>query len=83
MADAAIAADILQTLNVQGDFCAELTFHGVFVFQEMTNLTLFFFGEVIALLVLVDTQLGTDLVCGEQTDTLDCRQTVLDGLVFR
>ena len=83
MAEATIAANILQTLNVQGNFCAELTFHGVFVFEEMANLTLFFFSQVVTLLVLVDAQLSTDLVSGEQTDTIDCRQTVLDGLVFR
>ena len=76
MADTTIAANILQTLNVQGNFSAEVTFHLVFVFQKMTNLTLFFFGEVIALLILVNAQLSTDLVCGEQTDTIDCRQTI-------
>ena len=37
----------------------------------------------LALLVLVDAQVSTDLVCGEQTDTIDCREAVLDGLVFR
>ena len=77
MADTTVATDIQETLDVQGNFRAELTFHGVFVFEKMTNLTLFFFGEVIALLVLVDAQLSTDLVCGEQTDTIDCREAVL------
>ena len=66
MADAAIAANILQTLDVQGDFCAELTFHRIFVFEEMTNLTLFFFSQVVTLLVLVDAQLSTDLISGDR-----------------
>ena len=83
MADAAIAANVLQTLDVQGNFCAELTFHRVFIFQKMTNLTLFFFSQVVTLLVLVNAQLSTDLISGEQTDTIDCRQTVFNSLVFR
>ena len=62
MADTTVATDIQETLDVQGNFRAELTFHGVFVFEKMTNLTLFFFGEVIALLVLVDGILSSHLI---------------------
>ena len=83
MTGSAIASDILKTLDIQGRFCTKLTFHRIFVFENVTNLTLFFFSQIVALLRLIDAQLSADLTRGEKPDSVDSRQTVLDSLVFR
>ena len=81
MTDAAIAADVHETLDVHGHFTAKVTLHLVIVQNFRTKQLGFFFGKILDAGVGIDARLLQDLTRRAQTDAVDVRKADLDALV--
>ena len=62
LAQAAIAADFNQTLDIQTDFTAQVAFYRVVMFNALTELCGFLFGQVFYAGIWVDTSFVKDII---------------------
>ena len=83
MAQSAIAADLGQTLDVKRGLTAEVAFHDVTVVDALTQLGLFFVGQIFDAGVGVDPGRFQDFQCAGSADSVDIGETDFDSLVFR
>ena len=71
MADAAVAVDFYETLDVQCNFTAKFTFNCVVVFDLVTELCDIVLGEILCAGVGIDAGLGKDILRALESDTVD------------
>ena len=62
MAQAAVAANLNQTLDIQADLTAQVTLDVVVALDDFTQLSSLFFGQVLNAGIRIDTGLSKDLV---------------------
>ena len=62
MAQAAVAANLNQTLDIQADLTAQVTLDVVVALDDFTQLSSLFFGQVLNAGIRIDTGLSQDLV---------------------
>ena len=82
MTDAAVAADIHQSLDVHLDFGAEGAFHFVLIVDDVAEGVLLVVGPILHLLAFVDTGLGQNLFGGATSDSEDIGQAYLSSFVL-
>ena len=61
-AQAAVAANLNQTLDIQADLTAQVTLDVVVALDDFTQLSSLFFGQVLNAGIRIDTGLSKDLV---------------------
>ena len=83
MAQATIAADLHQSLDVLRSFATQVTLDRVVCIDVVTQLDDLFLGEIAHARVGINAGLLADLLCAGQTDTVDVSQTNLHALVAR
>ena len=83
MTQAAVAADLNQTLDVEADLTAQVTLYGVAVLDALTQLCCFFLSQILNAGVRVDTGLGQDFVGQLPSDAVDVGQADLYALLTR
>jgi len=81
MTQAAVAADLNQTLDVEADLTAQVTLYGVAVLDALTQLCCFFLSQILNAGVRVDTGLGQDFVGQLPSDAVDVGQADLYALL--
>ena len=74
MAQATIAADLHQALDVHGNLTAKVTFNLEMMVDVVAQLTDVFLGQILDAHIGVDAGGGDDLVCGSTADAVDIRQ---------
>ena len=62
MAQAAVASNLNQTLDIQADLTAQVTLDVVVALDDFTQLSSLFFGQVLNAGIRIDTGLSKDLV---------------------
>ena len=82
MAHTAVAADLSQTLDVQGHLAAQIALHGVALVNGLTELGLIGLRQVLHAGVGVDACLRQDVLCALSANTIDIGQTDLDSLIL-
>ena len=80
MTHTAIAADFHQTLDVQGDFAAQIAFHLQVVLDVVAQLADVVFGEILDAGVGVNADFRKHLLRGRQANTVDVGQADLNAL---
>ena len=83
VAQAAVAADLGQTLDVQSGLTTQVAFHNEVVVNALADFCLFLVGEVFYSGVGVDPGHIQDLLCAGPADSVDISESDLDSLVFR
>ena len=83
MAQAAVRADLGETLDVEGDLATQVAFHLVAAVDQLSKPVDLLLGEVAHPGVRVDVGLGEDLLAGGQTDPEDVGEGDLDALLAR
>ena len=83
MAQAAIAPDIHQHLDVLRDFPAKITFDLAFAFDDLAKANYLRISEKIRLRRGVELRLAADVAGRAASDAVDVRQRDLDPLVAR
>src|SRR3954463_279236 len=81
VAQAAVAADLHQALDVLRALAAQVTLDHVVTVDDVAQLRHLVVREVPDLAVRLDPELGEDLVRGRPADAVDVRQADLDALV--
>ena len=81
MAQAAVAADFYQALDIQADLTAQVALDVVVAVDNLTQLGGFFFGQVLDAGVRIDTGLGKDLVGRLAANAEDVGQADLHALL--
>ena len=80
MADAAIAADFHQALDIQGNFAAQIALHLQVVLDIFAQLADFIFGKILHARVGIHLGFLEDLLGHRRPNAKDVRQTNLDAL---
>ena len=83
MTQAAVAADLGQTFDVQSGLTTQVAFHNVIVIDAFTDLCFILIGEVFHADVRVDSGLLQNLGCAGPADSVDISESDFDSLVFR
>ena len=83
MAQAAVRADLGETLDIQRHLAAQIAFHGVLLLDEIAQHIHFGFGQIFDPRVGIDTSLSQNLLAGRQADAVNIRQTDFHPLVAR
>ena len=83
MAQATIAADLHQSLDVLRRLATQVTLDRVVRIDIVTKLDDLFFGEVAHARVRINAGLLANLLCAGQTDTINVSQTNLHALIAR
>src|SRR5699024_3893034 len=83
VADAAVAADLGQALDVHRHVAAQVALHGVLVANDLTQLGLVLLGQVLHAGVRVDSGLGQDLVGAGAPNAVDISEADLNSLLSR
>ena len=81
MTQAAVAADLNQTLDVEADLTAQVALDVVVAVDYLTQLGGFFFGQVLDAGVRIDTGLGKDFVGRLAANAEDVGQADLHALL--
>ena len=74
MADATVAADFNQTLDVQADFATQVTFDLHVVLDVVTELGNFVLGKILHAGIGIDLGRGKDFLGNRRTDAEDLGQ---------
>ena len=83
MAQAAVRADLDETLDVERDLAPQVAFDLVAAVDQLAQPVDLLLGEVPHPGVRVDVRLGQDLLAGRQTDPEDVGERDLDALLAR
>ena len=83
MADAAVAADLHQSLDVERHVAAQIALHVKVFVDVFAQLDLVVLGQVLDTGVRADARGGENLLCGFTADAVDIGQTNFDSLLFR
>ena len=83
MANAAVAADLHQTLDIGGTLTAQVAFDLDVRVDVRAEAGDFLIGQVADLLMRLDTELLADRLRGAAADAVDVRQPDLDALLPR
>ena len=83
MADATVAVDLDQALDVLADLLAQLAFDGEVLVDEVADAVDLVVGQVADLGVRGDAGLGADLLRGGAADAVDVAERHVDLLVAR
>ena len=84
MADATIALDFSQTLDIQRDVAAKIAFHDdIVLIDVVTDLSFIFSRQILDADIRVNPGAGENLVSGTLTDTVHIGQTNFDPLLAR
>ena len=83
MAEAAVAADVHEALDVQLDLAAEVALDLEAAVDDLADLGDVGLGEVLDADVGVDAGLGEDLLGAREPHPVDVRERVLDALLTR
>src|SRR5256885_9119680 len=81
--EAAVAADLLETLDVQRGFAAEVTFDGEAAVDDLADLRDLWLGEVAHADAAVDARLLEDVARARRADAEDVPQRHVDALLAR
>jgi hypothetical protein len=79
--DASVAADLRETLDVHGDFSAEITFDHVFLSDDFAEFLDFFVSQIPASGIGIDACLFDDFCCRGTANAIDAGQADLDALI--
>src|SRR5699024_3401827 len=82
VADAPVAADLAETLDVQGHGAAQIALHHVAVVDGLTELGLLSLGQVLHPGVGVDTSLRQDVLGALSANAVDIRKANFDTLIL-
>ena len=82
MTQAAVAADLGETLDVHRHVAAEVALHSVAVADDLAQLSLVGLSQILHAGVGVDTGLSQDLVGAGAPDTKDIGKADLDPLIL-
>ena len=80
MTQATVAADFGEPLDVHRGLTAQVTFDGVLVLDDFTELCFVIFGQVLDAGIRVDTGLCQDLLGSGQANALDIGQSNFNSL---
>ena len=83
MADAPVAADLGQALDVHRHIAAQVALHGVLVADDLTQLGLLGVGEVLHPGIGVDARLLEDLARAGAANAVNIGESDLDSLLLR
>ena len=83
MADAPIAADLGQTLDVHRHIAAQVALHGVLVADDLAQLGLLGVGEVLDPGIGIDARLLEDLARAGAANAVNIGEPDLDSLFLR
>jgi hypothetical protein len=83
MSDAAVAADLIESLNVKSNLTAKITLYGVRGFDYLTELSNLSLGEILRTGIRIDTGLFENVTRTLYADTVDIGQGELNALVVR
>jgi hypothetical protein len=75
MPEAPVTAEIHQSFDVHGYFCAKFPFDLIFVIDDLTNAVDFSFGEIVCVGIWIDVKLIQDPVGRGSSDTVNIGQT--------
>ena len=75
MTDSAIAANLLQSLDVHSDLSAKITLNSLSVSNNSCQLLHFVIGQILNTGVRINASLSKDTVCTCSTDSVDLSQT--------
>ena len=75
MTDSAIAANLLQSLDVHSDLSAKITLNSLSVSNNSCQLLHFVIGQILNTGVRINASLSKDTVCTCSTDSVDVSQT--------
>ena len=81
MTDASVAADLRETLDVHGDFSAEITFDHVILSDNFAEFLDFFISQIPASGIGIDARLLDDLCCRGTADAINAGQANLNTLI--
>ena len=82
MAEASVAADLGEALDIERDGTAQIALNDEVVVDAFTELGLFLFGQVLYTGVGIDTGHCQYLVCAGSADTVDVSESYLDPLLL-
>lgn len=80
VAQAAIAADFLQALDITRNFAAQISFDGILLLDLFAEAVSFFLFKVFDFGFRIDLHLGKDLLRLAQPDTVDIGEGYVDSL---
>src|ERR1700753_2522681 len=83
VAQAPIAAQIHQALDVHGDVAAQIAFHQIVAVDDFANLDDLGLGQIADAAGRIDAQLADDLVGGVRPDSMDIAKADFDSLLGR
>ena len=82
MADAAVAADLGQALDIQGHGAAQVALHHIAMVNGLTQLGLICLGQILDAGVGVDPSLRQNILGALSANAIDVSQTDLDSLIL-
>ena len=82
MTGAAVAADLGQPLDIQGNLTAQVAFHHVALVDGFTKLGFVGLGQILDAGVGVDPSLRQDVLGALSANTIDIGQTDFDSLIL-
>ena len=82
VANAAVAADLGQPLDIQGNLTAQVAFHHVALVDGFTKLGFVGLGQILDAGVGVDPSLRQDVLGALSANTVDIGQTDFDSLIL-
>src|SRR4029079_3634540 len=83
VAEAAVGADLDESLDVEGRLAAEVALHLVSAVDQLAQAVDLLLGEIADTGVRIDVGLGKDLLARGQTDPEDVRESDLYALLTR
>jgi hypothetical protein len=78
--DSTVAVDFYHSLDVECNITAKVTFHGVIVFNYVTELCNLLFSQILCTGIRIDTCLFKDIICALASNTVNVGKGDLNAL---